>query len=148
MITIYTDGACIGNPGIGGYAAIIQNRTETLISGGYKHTTNNRMELLAVIKSLEHIKEKSEITVYSDAKYVVNAFQLGWVNSWQRTNFKNQKILNVDLWKRLIELSNFHKVTFRWVRGHDGNPTNERCDKLAAKAARSVNLSIDFGYKK
>ena len=147
MIKIYTDGAAKGNPGNGGYGVVLlygKHRKE--LSEGFKLTTNNRMELLAVIKGLEELKvEGIPVTIYSDSKYVVDAVQKGWLWSWQKTGFKNKK--NVDLWKRYIPLHMKYKPSFVWVRGHAGNVENERCDELAVSAAGSSNLQIDQGYE-
>lgn len=147
MITIYTDGASKGNPGRGGYGVVMmygKHRKE--LSEGFKLTTNNRMELLAVIKGLEELKvEGIPVTVYSDSKYVVDAVQKGWLWGWQKTGFKNKK--NVDLWKRYIPLHMKYKPRFVWVRGHAGNLENERCDQLAVAAAGSADLKADEGYE-
>lgn len=134
-VTIYTDGACSGNPGPGGYAAIlIYEDTKKEIVGGDKLTTNNQMELLAVIKGLESLKEICEVTIYSDSAYVVNAFLQNWLISWKKNNWKNsskQPVKNVELWKRLDELVNKHSVKFFKVKGHSDNELNNRCDELA-----------------
>ena len=134
-VTIYTDGACSGNPGPGGYAAIlIYEDTKKEIVGGDKLTTNNQMELLAVIKGLESLKEICEVTIYSDSAYVVNAFLQTWLISWKKNNWKNsskQPVKNVELWKRLDELVNKHSVKFVKVKGHSDNELNNRCDELA-----------------
>lgn len=137
-IQIYTDGACSGNPGAGGYGAVIfyENKRKEL-SQAYKITTNNRMELMAVIKSLEFLEDNCKITLYSDSKYVVDAIEKGWVDKWQKNNWmrnKKDKALNIDLWKRLLELLKKHKIKFIWVKGHSTNIENERCDKLATTA--------------
>lgn len=143
---MYTDGAAKGNPGNGGYGTILvsgQHRKE--ISGGFAHTTNNRMELLAVIVGLEAIKiERADVTVYSDSEYVVNAVSKGWVFDWERKHFKNKK--NPDLWMRFLKIYRRHKVAFVWVKGHAGNPLNERCDFLAVEASLKPNLPDDLGY--
>ena len=147
MITIYTDGASSGNPGPGGYGTVLiykQHRKE--LSQGYRLTTNNRMELLAVIRGLQALKgEGHRVTVYSDSKYVVDAVQKGWLWNWEKKNFKGKK--NPDLWKAFIEVYNRHKVKFKWVKGHDGNPLNERCDQLAVAAAASADLLVDEGFE-
>ncbi len=147
MITIYTDGASRGNPGPGGFGTILlykQHRKE--LSQGFRKTTNNRMELLAVIKGLEALKGTGhQVTVYSDSKYVVDAVKKGWIWNWQKKNFKAKK--NRDLWERFIPLYQKHRVDFVWVKGHDGNPLNERCDELAVEAALGHKLLIDQGFE-
>lgn len=147
MITIYTDGASSGNPGPGGFGTILlykQHRKE--ISGGYRLTTNNRMELLAVIKGLKALKGQGQhVTVYSDSKYVVDAVEKGWLWNWEKKDFKGKK--NMDLWKDFIKLYRKHQVRFKWVKGHDGNLLNERCDTLAVEAAASAHLLTDEGYE-
>jgi len=137
-ITIYTDGACSGNPGRGGYGAVlIYGDYRKEISGGEALTTNNRMELSGVIKGLEMLKEPCEVTVFSDSKYVVDAIEKGWALRWKNNNWKRNKkddALNPDLWEALLQLLQKHKVTFKWVKGHAGNVENERCDQLAREA--------------
>jgi ribonuclease HI len=147
-ITIYTDGAARGNPGNGGYAAImISGKYRKEISQGFAHTTNNRMELLAVIAALENIKtQNANITVYSDSKYVIDAINQGWLKTWERTHFKNKK--NPDLWMRFLRVYKCHNVKFIWVAGHAGNLLNELCDKLAVEASMQPNLPEDVGYIK
>lgn len=147
MITIYTDGASRGNPGPGGYATIlVYNQHRKELSEGFRKTTNNRMELLAVIKGLEALKkEGSNVTVYSDSKYVVDAVERGWVWGWLNKGFKGKK--NADLWKRFIEVYRKHNVTLKWVKGHAGHVENERCDELAVQSALGSNLQIDEGYE-
>lgn len=134
-VEIFTDGACSGNPGPGGYGAILRYKgKEKEISGGEPHTTNNRMELLAVINALKLLKEPCEVQLYSDSQYVCNAFNLGWVEKWKSKNWmrtKNESVKNPDLWKELYSLCQTHKVTYNWVKGHDGHSENERCDRLA-----------------
>ena len=147
-IKIYTDGACSGNPGPGGYGAVLlfkNHRKE--ISGGFRKTTNNRMELLAVILSLEAIKTSGiPIVLYSDSSYVVNAVEKGWLFDWENKAFK--KIKNPDLWKRFLVVFRKHSVSFVWVKGHDGNVENERCDKLAVLAYQKKQLAVDEWYEK
>ena len=147
MIKIYTDGSSRGNPGPGGYGIVLlykDNRKE--ISQGYKLTTNNRMELTAVIKALQSIKnDKLEIKIYSDSKYVVESIEKGWMWNWEKKNFK--KKLNSDLWKVLIPLYKKFNVKFEWVKGHAGNIENERCDELA-NLAQERELIDDVGYLK
>lgn len=134
-VEIFTDGACSGNPGPGGYGAILRYKgTEKEICGGERETTNNRMELTAVIEALKLLKEPCEVQLYSDSQYVCNAFNLGWVEKWRTKNWmrtKNEPVKNPDLWKELYSLCQKHKVTYNWVKGHDGHPENERCDRLA-----------------
>ncbi len=134
-VTVYTDGACSGNPGAGGYAAILLYNGKTKeISGGEKDTTNNRMELCAVISGLEALKEPCEVQLYSDSKYVIDSITKGWVYSWQKNNWiKSDKkpTLNRDLWEKLLKLLEIHEVSYVWVKGHAGNEYNERCDRLA-----------------
>ena len=146
-VTLYTDGACSGNPGKGGYGAVlIYNGTRKEISGGYKETTNNRMEIMAVLKGLEALKEPCEVLVISDSKYVVDAFNKGWIFSWKRNNWtrsNKDKVLNIDLWEKLLEVSSIHKVSFEWVKGHAQNIENERCDELARNAILYENLYDD-----
>lgn len=148
MIEIFTDGASKGNPGPGGYGVILQSGSHrTELSEGFRLTTNNRMELLAVIIGLEAIKSKDhEIRVYSDSKYVVDAINLKWLDKWERTQY--QKIKNPDLWKRLSLLLKRFQVHFIWIRGHNGHPENERCDELAVKAATKSELRIDENFEK
>lgn len=134
-VTLYTDGACSGNPGPGGYAAIlIYNGVEKEISGGEKNTTNNKMEMMAVIKGLEMLKEACEVSVYSDSAYVVNSIEKGWVYSWKKNNWKKadkKEVKNIELWEKLLSLMNIHKVTFLKVKGHSDDELNNRCDRLA-----------------
>ena len=146
-ITIYTDGAAQGNPGNGGYGAVlISGLHRKELSQGYRLTTNNRMELLSVIVALETIKNPgSLITVYSDSKYVVDSVDKGWVFGWVKKGFKDKK--NVDLWKRFLLIYPKHKIKFVWVKGHASNIENNRCDELAVAAAKSGNLLIDMGYE-
>lgn len=134
-VEIFTDGACSGNPGPGGYGVILRyNGREKELSGGEAETTNNRMELTAAIEGLKALKESCRVTLYSDSKYLVDAVNEGWVykweeNGWMRT--KREPALNPDLWEELLALMDEHEVTLVWVKGHDGHPENERCDKLA-----------------
>ena len=146
MITIYTDGAAKGNPGPGGFGAIlISGKHRKEISEGYKLTTNNRMELLSVITALEALKKPGqEVTVYSDSQYVVYAVEKGWVFGWEKKDFKKKK--NVDLWQRFLKIYRKHRVKFVWVRGHADNALNNACDRLAVAAAEGPNLLNDEGY--
>jgi ribonuclease HI len=147
MITIYTDGASSGNPGPGGYGVVMlsgPHRKE--LSQGYFKTTNNRMELMAVIAGLEALKNKGEeVMVISDSKYVVDAIEKGWVFGWEKKGFKDKK--NPDLWKRFLQIYRQHKVKFTWVRGHNQNLENERCDVLAVAASLGSGLITDTGYE-
>ncbi len=146
-IVIYTDGSSRGNPGPGGFGAILiagNHRKE--ISGGYKHTTNNRMELMAVIAALQILKKDGlEVTVYSDSQYIVNSVEKGWLKTWLKTNFKGDK-KNPDLWRQYHALAQKHKVNFVWVKGHANNENNNRCDILATQAADGKDLAIDIGF--
>ena len=146
-ITIYTDGGASGNPGPGGYGALLMyGEHEKEMSAGFRLTTNNRMELLAVIVALEALKRPGmEVEVYSDSKYVVDAVEKGWVIGWERKNFKDKK--NPDLWKRFLKVYRQHRVAFHWVKGHAGNPNNERVDALAVEAYQTGNLGVDEAYE-
>ena len=139
-VTVYTDGACSGNPGPGGWAAILQyNGAEKVLSGGEAQTTNNRMELLGVISALEALKEPCRVELYSDSKYVIDALEKGWARGWQARGWvKGDKkpALNPDLWARLLELCQYHTVNLHWVKGHASNPLNNRCDQLAVEQSR------------
>ena len=147
-VTIYTDGASRGNPGPGGYGIVMlsgQHRKE--MAAGYRLTTNNRMELLAVIVALEALKiQGSDVTIYTDSKYVVDAVEKGWVFQWVTKRFKGKK--NPDLWLRFLETYKKHTVKFVWVKGHAGNHLNEHCDQLAVNASMQQNLLEDMGYEK
>jgi ribonuclease HI len=146
-VEIFTDGACSGNPGPGGYGVILRSNNHSKeLSAGYNNTTNNRMELRAVIAGLQALKEKCNVKIYSDSKYIVDAIQKGWAERWEKNNWyrnKNEKALNPDLWRVLLDLLSEHQVEFIWVRGHAGHPENERCDKLAVTAAAGKNLLED-----
>ena len=150
-VVIYTDGACIRNPGPGGFATVLQfKECRKEISGGYRKTTNNRMEIMACIVGLKTLKKPCQVLIYSDSRYVVNSMEKGWVqkwrsNGWMRT--KTESAENVDLWEELLELCERHKVEFRWVKGHAGNPENERCDQLARENALKMNLPPDEAYE-
>ncbi|MBO9571995.1 MAG: ribonuclease HI [Chitinophagaceae bacterium] len=147
-IIVYTDGSSRGNPGPGGYGAILQygsNKKE--LSAGYRKTTNNRMELMAVIAALQALKKEGlNIVVFSDSQYVVRAVQEGWLRNWIATNFKGGK-KNRDLWELYAELASKHSIMFKWVKGHADNVFNNRCDELATAAADGNNLLIDEGYE-
>ena len=158
QVKIYTDGAARGNPDEpGGYGAILEyvDTKGTLhtkeLSRGYVRTTNNRMELMAVIAGLEALNRPCEVEVYSDSQYVVNAFNKQWVDGWIKKGWKrgkNEPVKNPDLWKRLLKAKEKHKVSFHWVKGHDGHPQNERCDLLATSAADGDTLFVDEGVGK
>ena len=152
-VTLYTDGACSGNPGVGGYGAILVHvdangvKHEKEFSQGYKMTTNNQMELLAVIVGLEALKKPCEVTVYSDSKYVVDAFNNKWIDGWIAKGWKTagkSPVKNVDLWKRLLEAKKQHDVEFIWVKGHAGHEYNERCDSLAVAAGNKNDLKTEI----
>lgn len=143
-VEIYTDGACSGNPGPGGFCAIlIYNGIEKVISGSELETTNNRMELLAVIKGLEALKEKCHVELYSDSQYVVDAFKQGWIVSWQANGWRTsnkKEVKNSDLWSKLLEYTNFHEVVFNKVKGHADNEYNNRCDKIAVEEYKKIQI--------
>ncbi len=149
-VELFTDGACSGNPGKGGFGVILKyNGHEKEFSEGYMLTTNNRMELLAAIRGLEALKEPCLVDLYSDSKYLTDAILKGWLSSWQEKGWRKSdksKVLNVDLWQKLIPLLEMHEVTFHWVKGHDGHAENERCDELARYAILSENLFKDTEY--
>lgn len=144
---MYTDGAASGNPGPGGYGVVLlagDHRKE--LAGGFKRTTNNRMELLAVIRGLEALKKPGlEVTIYSDSKYVVDAVSKGWLNKWVQTGFKGKK--NADLWMQYFKLAKNFTINFVWVKGHANIPENERCDQLAVNAYKQGVLNDDFGFE-
>ena len=150
-VTIYTDGACIGNPGPGGYGAVLlygDRRKE--ISGGRRETTNNRMEMLAAIIALEALEQPCEVTLSSDSQYLVNGMALGWALRWRQNGWrrnKKEKAANPDLWDILLGLCEKHHVQFQWIRGHAGDAENERCDQLATAAAQRLDLPVDQGYE-
>lgn len=149
-VTIYTDGACLGNPGPGGYGVVLlyKGRRKEL-SGGYRETTNNRMEIMAAIVGLKALKEKCEATLYSDSEYLVKAMTKGWVKRWRKNNWRRnrkEKALNPDLWEQLLQLYEYHQVEFKWVKGHAKSAENNRCDELALEAAQQSNLLVDEGY--
>ena len=151
-VYIYTDGGVLENPGPGGYGVVIQygdHRKE--LSGGYRLTTNNRMELTACIEALRALKKPSKVTIYSDSKYIVDAVNLGWAQKWRANRWRrdnDRPIENADLWAELLDLLQRHEVEFVWVKGHGGKRENERCDQLASQAARGKKLQIDEGYEK
>ena len=145
QVDLFTDGAAKGNPGPGGYGTILRSGShEKEVSGGFYHATNNRMELMAVIVGLEALKSSCEVRVVSDSKYVVDAFNLRWIDGWKRRGWA--KVKNPDLWKRLLKAMEPHKVRYEWVRGHNDHPENERCDRLAVAASLKPTAQ-DFGFQ-
>ncbi len=150
-VTIYTDGGSLGNPGPGGYGVVLRyNGERKELSGGFRHTTNNRMELMAAIVALQALMQPCAVTLYTDSQYLVNAMMQGWARRWQANGWKRNKkdrALNPDLWERLLTLCDQHQVEFVWVRGHAGNAENERCDELAVQAANGTALPADSGYE-
>lgn len=146
-VEIYTDGAALGNPGPGGYGVILKyGKHRKELSAGYRLTTNNRMELTAVIVGLEALKgENLTVTVFSDSRYVTDAVEKKWLEGWMQKNFKGKK--NEDLWRRFLETYRRHRVRFVWLKGHNGHPENERCDQMAVAAAKGTNLLSDAGYE-
>ncbi len=155
-VTIYSDGAARGNPGSGGYGAVLRYRDpsgtvhERELSDGFEVTTNNRMELLGVIAALEALKHPCEVTIFTDSQYVVNAFEKRWIDGWVKRGWRTaskQPVKNIDLWKRLLAAKEPHEATFVWVKGHAGHPENERCDELATTAADSPGRKRDEGFE-
>src|SRR6266581_5012253 len=150
-VEIYTDGGCEPNPGPGGYGVVLlhpKKRAET--SGGFRSTTNNRMEILAAIKGLEMLKQPCRVTLYSDSQYLVDAVMQGWAAKWKKNDWwlnNKERAKNTDLWEKLLVLCETHQVEFRWVKGHAGNAENERCDVLSMAALRQANLAVDEGYE-
>ena len=146
-VQIFTDGACSGNPGPGGYGVILKyNSIEKTLAKGYKNTTNNRMEMRAVIAGLSALNEKCHVRIYSDSKYIVDAVNKGWAKKWKNNGWKRNKkefALNIDLWEQLLQLIAKHEIEFIWVKGHAGHDENERCDKMAVAASTLPNLEID-----
>ncbi len=137
-VCLYTDGACRGNPGRGGWGAIlVYGKYEKELSGGERETTNNRMELTAAIEGLSALREPCEVTLYSDSKYLIDAYEEGWIYGWEKAAWRAGKVKNPDLWQKMLELTRKHKVTFVWVKGHNGHEYNERCDALATAFADS-----------
>jgi len=151
QVEIFTDGACLGNPGPGGYGVILKyDHHKKELSGGYRLTTNSRMELMAAIVGLSALKQPCRVTLFSDSQYLVKSIMDGHVNRWEANGWKRNKkepALNADLWRQLVELCRQHQVTFEWVRGHTGLPENERCDQLSVRAAGKPNLPPDEGYE-
>lgn len=150
-IIIYTDGSALGNPGPGGYGVVLKNAGHIKeLSGGFRRTTNNRMEILAAIMALKALKRPSRVTLYTDSQYLVNAINKGWAIKWRAKGWmrnKTEPALNADLWTELLPLVSLHEVEFVWLRGHTGNPDNERCDQLAKRAAQQTNLPSDSAYE-
>lgn len=149
-VILYTDGSAIGNPGPGGYGVVlIHGKHRKELSGGFRLTTNNRMEIMACIAGLQTLKTRCSVTLYTDSQYVVNSMTKGWAERWQIFGWQKggQEVPNADLWEQLLDLCDRHEVTFAWVRGHSGNRENERCDQLARRAALQKNLPIDVGYE-
>lgn len=150
-VTIYTDGGCINNPGPGGYGVILLHKNHRReMSGGFRLTTNNRMEILAAIKGLEALNQRCRVSVFSDSQYVVNAIEKGWAARWQSQGWKRnrkEKAVNPDLWETLLALCGRHDVRFQWIRGHVGTEENERADRLAKEAATGPDKSIDEAYE-
>ena len=149
-VSIYTDGACLGNPGRGGYGVVLcYNGIRKQLSGGFRLTTNNRMEIMAAIVGLEALKSPCTVNLYTDSKYLADAMTKGWAKRWRMNGWrrnKKEKAVNTDLWATLLRLCERHTVTFRWVKGHAGHQLNEICDKLSKEAARADNLPNDGGY--
>ena len=151
-ITIYTDGACSGNPGPGGYGVLVadgEKRHE--LSAGFRRTTNNRMEMMAAIAGLKALKPGCRVTVYTDSQYVAQGITQGWAVRWRANNWqrnKKEKAVNIDLWTVLLDLCDLHEIRFEWVKGHAGHPENERCDQLAVSASQAKDLPADEEYER
>ncbi len=149
-VVVYTDGACTGNPGPGGYGVVLlHGEARKELSGGFRLTTNNRMEMLACIVGLRALKGQCAVTLYSDSQYVINSMTKGWALRWKKNKWKrrDKDVPNADLWEQMLEICDHHKVRFNWVRGHAGNKENERCDQLAREAAASFEMAIDSVYE-
>ena len=150
-VTLHTDGACRGNPGPGGYGVVLlYGKRRSELSGGFRMTTNNRMELMAAIKGLEALKDTCRVALWSDSTYVIDALSEGWAARWRTNGWRRNKkklAVNPDLWGKLLELCESHEITYNWVRGHSGNPENERCDQLATEAADQPDLPADEKYE-
>ena len=147
-VKIYTDGSAKGNPGLGGFGLIMERVGTDYVrefSGAFRHTTNNRMELLGVIIGLEKLKKPARVLITSDSKYVIDSVEKGWVFNWVKKDFKDKK--NKDLWLRFLKIYDKHQVKFHWIKGHAGHPENERCDQLAVAAAEQKDLPADSGYE-
>jgi ribonuclease HI len=151
-VDIYTDGGCINNPGPGGYGVILIHKDRRKeLSGGFRRTTNNRMEIVAAIKGLEALRGRCLVTIHSDSQYLVNAIEQGWARRWQANGWRRnqkEKAINPDLWESLLSLLDKHQVRFIWVRGHAGHPENERADELARTAALGKHLAVDEMYER
>ena len=151
-VLAFSDGAALGNPGRGGYGVVLKyGEVSKELSGGYRYTTNNRMELLGAIIALEALKRRCRVSLTTDSRYVVDGISEGWAEKWRANGWrrgKQGKALNPDLWTRLLDVASRHDVTFKWVRGHAGHPENERCDRLANNAAQGTNLVADDEYEK
>lgn len=152
FVTIYTDGGCEPNPGPGGYGVVLlYGEARKELSGGFRRTTNNRMEIYAAIAGLEALKEPCQVRLYSDSEYLVKAMTEGWARRWKAHGWmrnKKEPALNPDLWERLLALTAGHEVEFFWVKGHAGDPNNERCDQLSYQALRRKDLPVDEGYER
>jgi ribonuclease HI len=151
-VTIYTDGGCLNNPGPGGYGVVLlYNDHRKELSGGFRHTTNNRMEILAAIKGLQALKSRCRVTIYSDSQYLVNAIEKGWALRWKSNGWRRnrkEKAINPDLWEQLLDLCSRHEVQFQWIRGHVGTEENERTDRLAKEAASGSDHEVDEVYER
>lgn len=151
-VIIHTDGSCLGNPGPGGWAAVLElagSMARREISGGFRRTTNNRMEIMAVIAALEALNQPCSVDLHTDSQYVRNAVEKGWLASWRAKNWRKadkKAVLNADLWQRLVPLLERHEVRLHWLRGHAGHPENERCDELARTCAGAADLPPDMGF--
>lgn len=149
-VTIYSDGACLGNPGPGGYGTVLlfgEQRKE--LSAGFRRTTNNRMEMLGAIAGLEALKKPCKVALWSDSQYLIHAMTKGWLDGWQKKGWRTaskEPVKNRDLWERLLRAIEPHEIAWQWVRGHTGNPENERCDELAVAAANGGELAVDTGF--
>ncbi|NHM28375.1 ribonuclease HI [Desulfofundulus sp. TPOSR] len=150
-VEIYTDGACSGNPGPGGYGVVLRYGNHIKeISGGYAQTTNNRMELMAVIEGLRALKRPCRVTIYTDSRYIVDAMTRGWVRRWQANGWRRENgepAKNADLWRQILSLASKHRITWVWVKGHADNIYNNRCDQLAVEASRRASLPVDPGFQ-
>jgi len=151
QVVIYADGACSGNPGAGGFGVVLLHPHKRLeLSKGFRKTTNNRMELMAVIQGLSSLKKRCHVTIYSDSQYIVNSMTRGWAKKWQANGWKRnskERALNSDLWQELLTLCEEHEVEFKWIKGHHGNTENEICDRLATQATSGSNLEVDSVYE-